>query len=359
MKVIVIKSSPKRKEFSVTHTLTEQFVLGMREANAEVEEFHLNQMSIHDCMDCGSCATISQGKCVMQDDMTNLIYPKFLEADVMVLASPIYFGTVNAVMKRFIERLYPFLGPWQQVDGEGVYQAFRGPFPKVVAISAASWHYSHVFDQMSSYYHYLFEDRLVAELYRGSSESFQFGAVFYQKKIEMLEAMKQAGRELVEKGAPSKETIDFVCQDVGELEKTVTMHNLSIKLCQEENVNATQYAINRKEDHGAILPRSIDSFMDVVRLFFQETSENINVSVQFLVKGKQKEGCFFKIEEGKLSMGKEILEHADITLKASLDTIAEIIGKKASLMDMIMKGKVIVKGKIEELDKVSKFVFAQ
>ena len=48
--------------------------------------------------------------CVIQDDMKP-IYPKILEADALVFASPVYWFTVSAQTKLFMDRLYAFLGP--------------------------------------------------------------------------------------------------------------------------------------------------------------------------------------------------------------------------------------------------------
>lgn len=132
MKVLVLNSSPKDKELSVTKQLTEQFVQGLTDAGAEVEVYDLKKMSINYCIDCGSCVTLLDGKCVINDEMTEILYPKFLEADAMVLSTPIYFGMMNSIMKKFIERLFPYLGPWQKAREGEVCQDIA-PLEKSVA----------------------------------------------------------------------------------------------------------------------------------------------------------------------------------------------------------------------------------
>jgi multimeric flavodoxin WrbA len=72
---------------------------------------HLNELSMRGCQGCFSCKKRggkSYGKCVQKDDMTTL-YEKIERADAFVLGSPIYFGTITAPAKVFVERLYPYL----------------------------------------------------------------------------------------------------------------------------------------------------------------------------------------------------------------------------------------------------------
>lgn len=357
MNVLVLNSSPKAEEFSVTQILTREFVKGLLEAGATVDTYNLNKLNIKHCMDCGSCATKSPGKCVMKDDMTEILFPKFLEADALVLATPIYFGMVNAVMKNFIERLFPYLGPFQEVQGKGVLQRFRGEFPKIVVISAASWHYSHIFKPMSDYFQYLFEDKLVGELYRGSSDSFLYGAMFYEKKQEILLATRQAGVELVKDGFVQVNTVQAICQDVGQLEKTVIMHNLSMKLCKEENVNTVEFAKERLKDHGAIIPKTIDSFQDAIRLLFEGDTQEENFSVQIHIKGKEKKEFYFQIENGSLQIEDGKLEKSDLTLKGSFENFVDAFFRKRDILQHIMQGKIIVKGNMSLCEKLQILLF--
>jgi multimeric flavodoxin WrbA len=67
-------------------------------------------MDIRPCNACDACLKTSEPACVVDDDMQSL-YPKLLQADVIVLASPIYWFTVSAQAKLFMDRLYAFEGP--------------------------------------------------------------------------------------------------------------------------------------------------------------------------------------------------------------------------------------------------------
>ena len=104
--ILVVNGSPRKKGNSVI--LAEQVMLGAREAGAQVEIFFLHNMSIQPCNACDACQETQD--CVIQDDM-QILYPKLRRADAIVIASPIYWFTINAQTKLFIDRWYALEGP--------------------------------------------------------------------------------------------------------------------------------------------------------------------------------------------------------------------------------------------------------
>lgn len=100
-KVLVIMGSPKRKGNSAI--LAQNVIAGAKNIGAEVESFYLHKMNIKPCDACDTC--LKTGKCHINDDMQS-IYPKLLETDALVIASPIYWFTVSAQTKLFMDRCY-------------------------------------------------------------------------------------------------------------------------------------------------------------------------------------------------------------------------------------------------------------
>jgi multimeric flavodoxin WrbA len=92
--------------------MLDALVQGMRDAGAEVETIHLREKKIKNCIGCFTCWTKTPGVCVQKDDMTNELFPKSLEADLVVYATPLYHFTVNATLKAFIERTLPMVEPF-------------------------------------------------------------------------------------------------------------------------------------------------------------------------------------------------------------------------------------------------------
>ena len=104
--ILVVNGSPRKKGNSVL--LAEQVMLGAREAGAQVEIFFLHNMSIQPCNACDACQETQD--CTIQDDM-QILYPKLRRADAIVIASPIYWFTISAQTKLFIDRWYALQGP--------------------------------------------------------------------------------------------------------------------------------------------------------------------------------------------------------------------------------------------------------
>jgi multimeric flavodoxin WrbA len=86
--------------------LADQVALGAQEQGATVESLRVAEMNINPCDACDSCQE-THGVCVIQDDMQAL-YSKIQQADVLVLASPIYWFTFSAQLKTCIDRWYAF-----------------------------------------------------------------------------------------------------------------------------------------------------------------------------------------------------------------------------------------------------------
>ena len=106
-KVVILKGSPRKHGNSAV--LADQVAAGAREVGAEVESFYLHGMDIAPCDACDSCQGMADVDCIIDDDM-QMLYPKLREADAVVYASPIYWFTVSAQLKLFMDRCYGFGG---------------------------------------------------------------------------------------------------------------------------------------------------------------------------------------------------------------------------------------------------------
>ena len=115
MKHILIISSSPRKKGNSQH-LCEQFKKGAEEKGHQVELIRLMDLNIGFCRACDGCMR-NGGTCVLKDDMAELL-KKFQEADVLVLATPVYFYGISAQMKTCIDRTYPI---WQHLGKKEVY----------------------------------------------------------------------------------------------------------------------------------------------------------------------------------------------------------------------------------------------
>ena len=105
--VLIFNGSPRKHGNSVA--LAEQVAAGARAAGASVESFALHNMNIRPCDACDFCHGMDEAECTIQDDM-GVLYPKLRRADAIVIASPIYWFTMSAQTKLFIDRCYALEG---------------------------------------------------------------------------------------------------------------------------------------------------------------------------------------------------------------------------------------------------------
>lgn len=101
-KVLVLMSAGTRH--GNTDRLTDAYIRGLVERDHSVTKVYLGSMRIEGCRGCGACQRPGR-RCVVRDGMQD-IYPLFAECDTVVMASPLYFWTITARLKAFIERLY-------------------------------------------------------------------------------------------------------------------------------------------------------------------------------------------------------------------------------------------------------------
>jgi multimeric flavodoxin WrbA len=108
MKAIAINGSPRKKWN--TATLLESALSGCQASGAKIEMVHLYDYAYQGCTSCFGCKKIggkSYGRCAMRDELSPLL-DRAMQADVLLLGSPLYFHTETGEMRSFMERLlYP------------------------------------------------------------------------------------------------------------------------------------------------------------------------------------------------------------------------------------------------------------
>ena len=99
-RIVGIVGSPR--EGGNTETLVRRALEAAESRGAETTLFHLGKMGVNPCKGCLVCK--EKGRCVQEDDMA-AIYEALHRTDGLVLGSPVYFATVSAQFKAFMDRL--------------------------------------------------------------------------------------------------------------------------------------------------------------------------------------------------------------------------------------------------------------
>lgn len=98
-KVIILSGSPRKDGNS--DTLCDEFMKGAVESGHKVEKIFVAEKNIGYCKACYACK--NTGICAIKDDMAEVLN-KMIEADVIVLSSPVYFYSISAQLKAVIDR---------------------------------------------------------------------------------------------------------------------------------------------------------------------------------------------------------------------------------------------------------------
>lgn len=100
--VLIISASPRKGGNS--DILCDRFAQGAEESGHTVEKIFVASKNIGYCRGCGVCN--STHKCIQKDDMAEIL-DKMVQADVIVLSTPVYFYSMDGQMKAFIDRTVP------------------------------------------------------------------------------------------------------------------------------------------------------------------------------------------------------------------------------------------------------------
>ena len=220
MKVLVFNGSPKMGKGNTALLLT-PFIEGIREAGAEVELFYTRKLEINYCTGEANCWVKTPGKCYQNDDM-QMLYPKLREADVWVYATPVYWDGVTGPIKNLIDRTaLPLCGPWYEIRDDHTRTSRReGSYKprKIVLISTGGQWEMDIFDPLLVYFDFFcrnsgdeFAGALLRPHANGLRDLVEGGIL---KIDDILEAAKEAGRQLVKDGKMSTETLKIISREL-------------------------------------------------------------------------------------------------------------------------------------------------
>lgn len=111
MKVIAICGSPRKN--GNTEIMLKETLMGAREEGARTELIQLAGKNIKYCLGCDDCKC----PCKIKDDMSK-IYKKMIEADVIIIGSPVYYCNVSGLLKNFMDRCTCLTHPELKLEGK-------------------------------------------------------------------------------------------------------------------------------------------------------------------------------------------------------------------------------------------------
>jgi putative sterol carrier protein len=315
---------------------------GMRQAGAQVELVNLREKKIRYCQGCFTCWTKTPGVCIHKDDMTNELFPKWIESDLVVYASPLYHFHINAHMKTFIERTLPMLEPYLVPDENGVtrHPLRYEKIPATVFLSVAGFPEMRIFDQLSSWARYIFKDNLRAEIYRPAAELITT-PLGKNKGPEILQATQQAGRELIESGAVSSQTMDAITQTMGDTNDIGTMANMFWRTCISRGITPREAS----KQNLLPTPGSLEELVLLLPAGFNgEAAGDMEAAIQYDFSGPVEGSCHFKIAGGKMTGALGKADDPTLTITIDFGLWVDILTGEVDGQEVFMQGKAKASG---------------
>jgi len=226
MKIIAFNGSP-RGEKSNTNIIVNEFFNGATEAGADVENIFLVKKKIRQCLGCFDCWTKTPGKCIIKDDMEELIQ-KFIDADIVVFATPLYVDNVSGIMKKFMDRLIPIVNPHFEKDDKGEIRHKKRyeKYPDFVVISNCGFPEQSHFQVLNLLFKRIarnMHSKVIAEIYRGEGELLNNDLFILKPFINKFKKLlRKAGKEVAENLSISENTL-------AKLEKPIIPYEQYIK----------------------------------------------------------------------------------------------------------------------------------
>jgi len=230
-RVLALNGSP-RAGAGATAKLLEPLLAGMREAGAETELIAVRELDLEPCIGCYSCWVQTPGRCIHDDGMDRGL-EAWAAADLVVIGTPVYHGSMTGLMKTFLDRLLPRYEPWlvpsNHVAGASGHPA-RGPEPgQMVLVSPCGFPGFHNFDALVYTFRHIARMHGVevsGEILRPFAEPLRLkslGGLFG----DYFEAVRTAGREIITTGGITEDTRAELARDLlpGSLERQHEMAN--------------------------------------------------------------------------------------------------------------------------------------
>lgn len=212
-KVVAINGSP-RMERGHTAMVLNPFIDGIMDAESRVELFYASRLKVKPCA-CGNmyCWTEMPGECCIKDEM-QVLYPRLREADILVLATPVYIPLPGGI-QNIINRLCPLIDPVLEFRKGRTRAKFRKDvrIRAIALVSTGGWWEKGNFGTVVRIVKEVAEDTSVkfgGAVLRPHAYAMKRDGELTQDGRSVLAAVRRAGYELVKDGVMRQETLEEI-----------------------------------------------------------------------------------------------------------------------------------------------------
>jgi len=231
MKVVAINGSPHGDKGN-TALILNPFLEGMKAAGAEMKVFETRAMTVRPCQGEYNCWFRTPGRCFQEDDMQTLL-PELLVADVLVLATPLYVDGMTGPLKTVVDRMIPLGDPKIDYREDHCRHPGRGAVKnrKMALVSNCGFWELDNFDALVSHIKAIAKNldaAFAGALLRPHGPAFKAMLDQGVPVTDVLDAARDAGRQIIEAGSISPTTLGIVSRPLLPRDQYVAIANQHI-----------------------------------------------------------------------------------------------------------------------------------
>lgn len=343
-KVLVLNGSPRAMKGN-TQILVDQFIAGYRLANDKVavKQVALTQANIKACQGCFGCWTGSPGKCVLKDDMTYL-FQDYLEADLIVWATPLYHYGMTSIMKKFVERTLPLSQPKIEKIADNYTHPERFDLnQKHILISNCGFPERQNFNVITQSFERITSGPITSILC-------VMGEILSEKALRSrftwyLDAVKKAGQEVAINKEISVATSEILKKSLLPIEEYVDMANISW------NINNTQTQVSKQIENQN--NQKAYQFLKLMNYSFNpDAAEGVEAVLEMTFTDSN-ESLQFHIKDQKSHLTQGTPKAFTTKIITTYETWLDISEGRLDGAEAMMKGLYKVEGDLSLMMKLS------
>jgi len=345
MKLLVLRSNIRKNGY--TQYITDKLVAGAKDCDGSITDINLADKKINHCSGCYHCWLKDPGHCVHNDDMEKILQA-FLDADVILCATPLYHYSMSSILKKFFERTLPLTAPGFGITPRGYMRnqiryedQWRGK--KLAWLAVGAFRNPGNYDGLEKTFELLCEGinvEFAGRCIRPEAYLLQF-ALAKPKTIKKIETgLYQAGRELMLQGSFSEETIRKVglplASDKEHFEKYSSIYWEHIK-------NSGAKDLSLEEIQKLVLTDVRILMSEMARSFDPVGASRIKAVLQFDFPDKDLHYTF-DINKGSCTFTNTERDDCDLRVTADTQTWAKAFTKEINMRDALLQKKIQLSG---------------
>ncbi|MCP4199521.1 MAG: hypothetical protein GY762_20425 [Proteobacteria bacterium] len=349
MRILVVNGAPRKSGH--TRDIVNLFCGGIAEAGGEPDIVHLTEFTIRPCQGCYYCWTRTNHKaeCILKDDMAGLI-ERFYEADVLILATPLYFYTFSTHLKTFVERLLPVSKP--ELELARTYGPMKNSLldkergPRGVGLIAVAGHKGlKIMDGIIPTFEMIAEGlgaRQVGNILRPESFFLDFPDNDLARLRQVQAAIKRAGGEIVTLGQMKPETEQEVALPLAQTVEQYSQHFQTYwEIAKEENASGGSLRSTLK----TAIKFDLRVLMHELAGYFNPSAMDDREAIfMFCFSGKQPGNWHFVVSRKGCRVFQTAHENPTVTLRSTSEIFVSILMEQKNPLRLIERGKLQVTG---------------